>query len=68
MVSAAEVGLVLGVSGDCPQFGNAVGELTLLGILASAVLLERPTQLCLVAAGIDLARSRRAYKNTKQTF
>jgi hypothetical protein len=60
VVSTAEVGLVLGMSRDCSQFSDPVGKLTLLSVLAGAVLLERSTQLGLVAAGIDLARSRSA--------
>jgi len=45
----AEVGLVLGMAHDGPQFGLAVRKLTLVAVAARAVLLEWSTQLRLVA-------------------
>jgi len=51
---AARLGFVLGVARQTPQLVVAVRELTLLPVFARAILLERPTQLCLVAGGVDL--------------
>lgn len=53
--SAAQLGLVLGVTGEAPQLVDAVGELALVTILAGTVLLEGPAQLRLVAAGVHLS-------------
>ncbi|KAJ8401152.1 hypothetical protein AAFF_G00387340, partial [Aldrovandia affinis] len=51
---AAQLGLVLGVAAQAAQLVDAVGELTLVAVLAGAVLLEGPAQFRLVAAGIHL--------------
>lgn len=47
--SAAQLGLVLGMTGEITQLVAAVRELTLIAVLARAALLERPTELGLVA-------------------
>ena len=39
--------------GDGPELSQPVGELALVAVLAGAVLLVRPAQLRLVAAGVD---------------
>jgi len=52
VIRLTQVGLVLGMTRDGPQFGASVSELTLVAVLAGAVLLERSTQLRLVAAGL----------------
>ena len=51
VVSAAKFRLVLGVARQATKFDDAVGKLTLVAILAIAVLLERPAQFRLVAIG-----------------
>lgn len=56
--SAAQLRLVLGVAGEAPELVDAVGELALVAVLTSAILLEGPAQLRLVAARVDLATPR----------
>lgn len=51
---AAGLCLVLWVAREVAQFVVAVSKLALLTILAGAVLLKGPAQLCLVAGGVDL--------------
>jgi len=50
VVGPAQVGLVLGVARQRAQLGATVRELALVAVLARAVLVERTTQLRLVAA------------------
>jgi len=50
VIGLAEVGLVLWMAYDGPQFGASVSKLALVGVLARAVLLVRSAQLGLVAA------------------
>lgn len=51
---AAKLCLVLGMAAEAAQLVNAMGKLALVAVLAGAVLLERPAQLCLVAARVHL--------------
>ena len=48
---ATQLGFVLGMARHVAQFGKAVRELTLVAVLARAVLLVGATQLGLVARG-----------------
>lgn len=57
VVSAAQLGLVLGVADQRAQLVGAVRELTLVAVLARARLLEGPAQLGLVARGVDVGGS-----------
>jgi len=52
VVGAAKICFILGVTVDVANLLGPVGELTLLAVLASAVLLEWTTHLCLVARGL----------------
>lgn len=52
MVGPAHVRLVLRVAADVANLLDAVGELTLLAVLASAVLLEWAAHLSFVARGL----------------
>lgn len=54
---ATQLGLVLGVAHHVAQLMAAVSKLTLVAILARAILLERATQLRLVARGRHGGRS-----------
>lgn len=57
VVSAAQLGLVLGVADQRAQLVGAVRELALVAVLARARLLEGPAQLGLVARGVDVGGS-----------
>lgn len=50
VVGLAQIRLVLGVSGDGPEFCESVSKLTLVSVLAGPVFLEGSAQLCLVSA------------------
>lgn len=52
--SAAQLGLVLWVSGQASQLMDSMGKLALVTVLAGSILLKRTAQLCLVPAGVDL--------------
>jgi hypothetical protein len=60
VVRFTEVGLVLGMSVDCPQLLESVSELAFLAVLARTVFLVRSTQLRLVSARVDLGRRQRS--------
>jgi len=52
VVGTAKICLILGVTVDVAHLLGSMGKLTLLAVLASAILLEGTTHLCLVARGL----------------
>ena len=54
MKCATQFGFIFGMSHHAAEFSVAVSELTLVTVFAFAVLAELSTQLCLVAAVVDL--------------
>lgn len=59
VVGTTAIRLVLGMALDVSKLLRPVGELTLLLVFAEARLLERPTQLRLVALALSRLRRRR---------
>jgi hypothetical protein len=53
VVGLTQIRLVLGVSGDVPEFCESVSKLALVSVFAGPVLLEGSAQLCLVSAWVD---------------